>query len=209
MEPSLSIKSKDTKLISPIQIEPNNYYIGDNIELLKNVHSSTIDLIYIDPPYNTGRDFHDYDDRFSSINSYIEFMRQRITECHRVLKNTGNIVIHVEPRVAHHFRILCDNIFGENKFKNEIAWQTGGNAKNKHKLNRYHNSIMVYSKSSNSTFNPIYFNYDQEYKKKSNVKLCLAHNLEYVTTPCINSKIIIIIKNNFLTIIITRILYLL
>jgi site-specific DNA-methyltransferase (adenine-specific) len=160
----------------------NEYYIYDNIEILKKIDNEFIDLIYFDPPYNTGRDFYDFDDKFRNKEEYIEFMTERIKECYRVLKKTGTIVIHIEPKISHYFRFICDDIFGSNNFKNEIVWQTGGNAKNKYKLNRFHDTIIIYSKSNNQIFNPLYFDYNEEYKKKSNVKYCDIYKKEYVTT---------------------------
>jgi DNA modification methylase len=169
-------------------VKINEYYIDDNIELLKKIENDFIDLIYFDPPYNTGRDFYDFDDKFKSKEEYIEFMRERIKECYRVLKKTGTIVIHIEPKISHYFRFICDDIFGSNNFKNEIVWQTGGNAKNKYKLNRFHDTIIIYSKSNIQIFNPIYFEYNEEYKKKSNVKYCDIYKKEYVTTAIYNSQ---------------------
>ena len=84
-------------------IEPNLYYIGDNLALLKKLNSNFIDLIYFDPPYNTGRNFFNFDDRFKSIEDYIDFIKERIIECHRCLKPNGNIVIHIEPKISHYF----------------------------------------------------------------------------------------------------------
>ena len=187
---------KDDELINqPLgKVEPNfvilnnNYYIGDNIELLNKLMDETIDFIYFDPPYNTGRHFYDFDDKFKNKAEYIEFIKLRIQECYRVLKKTGTIVIHIEPKISHYFRVMCDEIFGDNNFRNEIVWQTGGNAKNKYKLNRFHDIIIVYSKTNNQIFNPIYFNYDEEYKKKSNVKFCNIHQKEYVTTAIYNAQ---------------------
>lgn len=170
------------------EIINNNYYIGDNIVLLNKINNETIDLIYFDPPYNTGRHFYDFDDKFKNKDEYIQFIKLRIRECYRVLKNTGTIVIHIEPKISHYFRLICDDIFGDNNFRNEIVWQTGGNAKNKYKLNRFHDTIIVYSKTNNQIFNPIYFNYDEEYKKKSNVKFCDIHKKEYVTTAIYNAQ---------------------
>lgn len=170
------------------QITCNNYYVGDNIELLNQLTSESVDLIYFDPPYNTGRNFYDFDDKFKNKDEYIEFIKTRIYECYRVLKNTGTLVIHIEPKISHYFRFMCDEIFGDNNFRNEIVWQTGGNAKNKYKLNRFHDTIIVYSKTSNQTFNPIYFSYDEEYKKKSNVKFCDIYKKEYVTTAIYNAQ---------------------
>ena len=170
------------------EIINNNYYIGDNIALLNKLNDETVDLIYFDPPYNTGRHFYDFDDKFENKDEYIQFIKLRIRECYRVLKNTGTIVIHIEPKISHYFRLMCDEIFGDNNFRNEIVWQTGGNAKNKYKLNRFHDTIIVYSKTNNQIFNPIYFNYDEEYKKKSNVKFCNIHKKEYVTTAIYNAQ---------------------
>ncbi len=184
-------QTKDTPIDVSINngvIELNNYYVGDNLEVMKKIGDSSVDLIYFDPPYNTGRHFYDFDDKFTSINDYIEFITLRVVECKRILKDTGTIVIHIEPKISHYFRVICDDVFGCGNFRNEIVWQTGGNAKNKYKLNRYHDTIIVYSKSVKQIFNPIYFPYDEEYKKKSNVKTCNIHNKEYVTTAIYNAQ---------------------
>lgn len=171
------------------EIKYNKYYVGDNIELIKKLKKETIDLIYFDPPYNTGRHFYDFDDKFKSKDDYIEFIKKRIIECHRVLKKTGTMVIHIEPKISHYFRYICDEIFGENNFKNEIVWKTGGNAKNKFQINRFHDTIIVYAKNNkNQIFNQMYFDYDDEYKKKSNVKYCNIHKKDYVTTAAYNAQ---------------------
>ena len=170
-------------LISNEEIKKNTFHIGDNIELLKKVKSNTIDMIYLDPPYNTGRNFYYFDDKFAN---FPKFMETRIEECHRVLKNNGNIIIHVEPRISHHIRFICDKIFGENNFKNEIVWHSGGNAKNKYQLGRNHDTIIVYGKSSNSKFFPLYKPYDNEYKK--GLKMCPHHKKQYNTSAAHNSQ---------------------
>jgi len=171
-----------------LEIKENEYYVGDNLELLKMINTESINLIYFDPPFNTGRNFYDFDDKFKSKEDYINFIKIRIVECFRVLKDTGTIIIHIEPNVSHHFRIICDDIFGDNQFRNEIVWQTGGNAKNKYKLNRFHDTLIVYSKTNKQIFHPLYFEYDEEYKKKSNVKFCDIHKKEYVTTAIYNAQ---------------------
>ena len=146
------------------------YKVGDNAILLKELDSESIDMIYMDPPYNTGRNFYYFQDKFSDFPS---FMDVRIKECHRVMKSNANIVIHAEPRISHHIRNICDKIFGEKNFKNEIAWICGGNAKNKYQLGRNHDTIIVYGKSTKSKFYPMYKPYSAEYLKK--LKLC-PHN---------------------------------
>lgn len=174
----------------PNELQSNTYYIDDNLALLKKLNDNSIHFIYFDPPYNTGRNFYNFNDKFKSIEDYIEFMKLRIEECFRCLKPNGNIVIHIEPKISHYFRFICDEIFGINNFKNEIVWQTGGNAKNLYQLNRFHDTLLVYSKKGKgkSIFNPIYFPYDETYKKKSNVKFCPIHKQEYVTTALHNSQ---------------------
>jgi site-specific DNA-methyltransferase (adenine-specific) len=169
-------------------IQLDKYYVGDNLEVMKKIDDASIDLIYFDPPYNTGRHFYDFNDKFTSITDYVDFITLRIVDCKRILKDTGTIVIHIEPKISHYFRVICDNVFGCGNFRNEIVWQTGGNAKNKYKLNRFHDTIIVYSKTVKQIFNPIYFPYDEEYKKKSNVKICSIHNKEYVTTAIYNAQ---------------------
>ena len=165
------------------EIHKNTFHIGDNVELLKKVKSETIDMIYLDPPYNTGRNFHYFEDKFADFPKFIE---ERIKECHRVLKKNGNIIIHVEPRISHHIRVICDKIFGDSNFQNEIVWHSGGNAKNKYQLGRNHDTIIVYSKSSKSKFFPLYKPYTDEYKK--GLKMCPHHKKLYSTSASHNSQ---------------------
>ena len=166
----------------------NIYNVGDNIELTKKLKNESVNLIYFDPPYNTGRNFYNFDDSFKSVEEYLKFIKLRVEECYRVLNKTGTIIIHIEPRISHYFRFICDEIFGASNFKNEIIWKTGGNAKNKHQLNRFHDNLIVYSKSNKQIFNPQYKPYDEEYKKKNNVSFCEIHKKNYVTTAAHNSQ---------------------
>lgn len=165
----------------------NEYKVGDSKELLKEVESNSVDLIYIDPPYCTGRDFYHFDDRFSSSADYRElFIRPLLHECHRVLTDIGNIVVHVEPKISHHIRIVLDDIFGEKRFKNEIVWISGGNHKSKKQLQRNHDTIIVYQKSTESIYNPEHKDYADDVVKKA--KLCPYHNKKYVTTALVNRQ---------------------
>lgn len=145
----------------------NKYLVGDNLDLLKSIDDQSVNMIYIDPPYSTGRDFGDFNDKFSSNWSYAnDFMKPRLVEAHRVLMGDGVIVVHVEPAISHHIRFILDEIFGEGNFINEIIWQSGGNKQSKHKLQRNHDTIIVYGKTNNTKFNPIYLPYSDEYISK-------------------------------------------
>ena len=169
----------------------NQYKVGDNLEILKNENISC-DLIYIDPPYNTGRDFGDFNDRWPSMEDYSEnFLYPRLEKCHKILKDTGNIVVHVEPKNSHWIRIGLDRFFGEKRFRNEIVWKTGGHAKNLKQLGRMHDTIIVYSKTNNFTFNAQYESYDEKYLSKTKIENSLVSSKrgsQYTTTALHNSQ---------------------
>ena len=165
------------------------YRVGDNLEGLKDLETESVQLCYFDPVYNTGRNFNDFNDKFESMEAYKSFMLPRIQEVHRVLKNTGTVVVHVEPRISHHLRYLLDEVFGEKNFMNEIVWQTGGNAKCLKNLNRHHDTIIVYAKKkSKQQFYPLYKPYSKEYKTNNNIKICDHHKKEYITCAIHNSQ---------------------
>lgn len=161
----------------------NTFTIGDNLTLMRGLPSESVDMIYCDPPYNTGRNFFYFQDKFADFPN---FMRERLIECHRVLKRDGNIIIHVEPRISHHIRVICDDLFGEPNFKNEIVWNTGGNAKNKHQLGRSHDTLIVYGKSSKSKFFPLYKPYSDDHLRSQ--KMCSFHKKLYSTSTAHNSQ---------------------
>ena len=165
----------------------NDYKIGDSRELLKEVPDNSVDLIYIDPPYCTGRDFYHFNDKFKSSSDYRDLLiRPILVECHRILSDVGNIVIHVEPKISHHIRIVLDDIFGEKRFKNEIVWVSGGNHKSKKQLQRNHDTIIVYQKESESIFNPEHKEYDDELIQKA--KLCSIRKKKYTTSALVNRQ---------------------
>ena len=167
----------------------NNYLIGDNLELLKELIKEGIQfqLIYLDPPFNTGRDFFDFDDKFEDINFYAhEFLKPRLKLIKELLNDDGVVVVHVEPKVSHYVRLVLDEIFGLKNFQNEIVWKSGGNKKSTKKLMRFHDTIIVYSKNSRYKYNPQYMTYDEDYKKKNTIKK--DERGEYTTSAAHNSQ---------------------
>ena len=159
------------------------YTIGDNLELLRGLEADSVDMIYMDPPYNTGRNFYYFQDKFAD---FPKFMEERLIECCRVLRKDGNIIVHVEPRISHHIRVICDKYFGESNFQNEIVWHSGGNAKNKHQLGRNHDTLIVYGKSAKAKFFPLYKPYSEQHKKSQ--KMCPVHKKLYSTSAAHNSQ---------------------
>lgn len=95
-------------------------YNSDNLELLRNMHSETVNLIYCDILYNTGKTFDDYNDNLGTPAEAIEWYRPRIQEMKRVLSSNGSIFIHCNWRLDSYMRILMDEIFGANCFRNRI-----------------------------------------------------------------------------------------
>jgi site-specific DNA-methyltransferase (adenine-specific) len=96
--------------------------------------------------------------------AYLTYMAQRIIEMHRVLKSTGSLYLHCDPTASHYLKILLDEIFGKNCFKNEIVWgyRTGGVSKKW--FARKHDVILFYSKTTEYLFHTQYYLSPQKYK---------------------------------------------
>ena len=96
-------------------------YCGDNLEQLKKLPDGCVDLIYIDPPFNSNRNYEvfwgetkekrAFEDRHASTQAYIEFMRPRCVELHRVLKKTGSFYFHCDWHASHYVKVMLDQIF--------------------------------------------------------------------------------------------------
>ncbi|NLZ53967.1 MAG: site-specific DNA-methyltransferase [Thermoanaerobacteraceae bacterium] len=149
--------------------EINKVYCMDNLELMKQMPDSYIDLIYCDILYNTGRKFRDYDDDLGTTQQAIEWYRPRIIEMKRILKDTGQIYLHMDFRLSHYMKILLDEVFGEKNFINEIIWayRTGGVSKRY--FQRKHDNILRYSKTDKYTHNPLFEKSYLESQKTVNV----------------------------------------
>ena len=108
-------------------------YCGDNLEQLKKLPDACVDLIYIDPPFNSNRNYEvfwgetkekrAFEDRHASTQAYIEFMRPRCLELRRVLKATGSFYYHCDWHASHYVKVMLDQIFGENSFRSDIIWK--------------------------------------------------------------------------------------
>jgi DNA modification methylase len=143
----------------------------DNLELSKNINSNTIDLIYSDILYGTGRNFEDYQD-LKPIRSEIEsHYIPRIREMYRILKETGLIYLQMDYRINHWVRCILDDIFGYENFRNEIVWSYNSAPRKKNCFGYRHDIILRYSKSDNFTFNEIREPYSENINKpKSKLK---------------------------------------
>ena len=125
----------------------------DNLELMRTIESNTIDLIYCDILYGTGRKFKDYQD-LKPIRSEIEnHYIPRIKEMHRILKDTGSIYLQMDTRINHWMRCLMDDVFSYCNFKNEISWCYTMPCKLSNYYPKKHDVILFYTKSDKYKFN--------------------------------------------------------
>lgn len=167
-------------------MELNKVYCMDNLELLKQLPNESIDLIYCDILYNTGKKFKDYDDNLGTPQEAIEWYRPRLIEMKRVLKNTGSILLQMDYRLVHYLKVEMDNIFGLNNFINEIIWyykSPSGTTKNK--LANKHDNLLCYSKSCNYTFN---IDKLREEYAPNTIKQANNKNISFGRTTQLNKK---------------------
>ena len=120
---------------------------NDNIAELQKLPSGSIDLAYIDPPFFTQRDFGDFNDKWKSLQHYLDFMQPRIEHIHRVLKPGGTAYIHLDSNANAYVRVMADKIFGFKNFANEIAWCYKGPSAGTSKFPRKHDTILRYTKN--------------------------------------------------------------
>lgn len=145
---------------------------GDNLPVLKTFKNSSFDLIYIDPPFNTGVrqirkrfktigknkrvdiDTAGYDDKF---DNFIDFIKPRVKEAYRILKPNGSFFFHLDYREIHYCKVMIDTIFGRSSFINEIIWSYDYGARSRKRWSAKHDNILWYVKNPNNYT----FNYDE------------------------------------------------
>ena len=186
-------------------------YIGDNLPVLCGLEDESVDLIYLDPPFNSKRIYEGNLDkgigkmaftdiwRMSDISAedswrlqmfcpaafnliqtfsdthgeawqaYLTFMAIRLDEMRRILKPTGSIYLHCDPKMSHPLKMVMDIVFGQVNFRNEIVWRIGwvsGYKTQKNGFIRNHDSIFYYVKSENFIFNKEYIPYPRGYVRR-------------------------------------------
>jgi site-specific DNA-methyltransferase (adenine-specific) len=160
-------------------VPANKLYLGDNLGVLKELPDESVQLIYIDPPFNTGRTqsrgatttvrtedgnrvgfkgqkyeivretVFSYDDEFEDFWSFLE---PRLEQAWRLLNGTGTLYLHLDYREAHYAKVLLDALFGRDCFLNEIIWAYDYGGKSKNKWPSKHDTILVYVKDPNNYY---------------------------------------------------------
>jgi site-specific DNA-methyltransferase (adenine-specific) len=101
-----------------------------------------VDLVYLDPPFNSNNDFGQYDDRWKSMDEYVDFLIPRVMRCASLLKEDSNLLVHLDWRASHYIKVALDKELGYDNFKNEIIWQYNSGGASKRHLSRKHDVIM-------------------------------------------------------------------
>ena len=156
----------------------NRIFLGDNLDILRTFANESFQLIYIDPPFNTGhsqirqtrkstQDEHGtpgfqgknyrqqvisrlrYQDEF---RDYWAFLEPRLIEARRLLKRSGTLYLHLDYREAHYAKVLLDEIFGRDSFLNEIIWAYDYGARSKTRWPAKHDTILVYVRDPKNYF---------------------------------------------------------
>ena len=159
---------------------------GDNLQLLKTIYENKdplikdkvkgkVKLIYIDPPFATEGDFKAtngqtaYSDKTKSAE-FIEFMKRRLIVARELLADDGSIFIHLDQRKVHYMKVIADEIFGENNFKNEIIWKRTSAHSDSGKFGINIDYLLFYTKSENYIWNQLYAIYTEKHLSRFRFK---------------------------------------
>jgi site-specific DNA-methyltransferase (adenine-specific) len=169
-----AIASPSTETLLPMSQGAIEIFEGDNLPIMKEMAAESVDLIYVDPPFNTGKKqartqiatIRDEDGdrtgfqnrRYRTIkigtkafddafDSFMDFLVPRLEEAHRLLKHTGSLFLHLDYREIHYAKVALDKIFGRECFINEIIWAYDYGARSKKKWSAKHDNILWYVKN--------------------------------------------------------------
>lgn len=148
----------------------NKLYWGDNLQVMGRLledFRGKVDLIYLDPPFNSRADYKkkivlkgkggavfeekQYGDIWES-GEYLQFMYERLALCRELLAETGSVFVHCDWRTAQRLRCVCDEVFGARNFRNEIVWAFVKGASGSNSFGRKHQTIFYYAKSASVQF---------------------------------------------------------
>ncbi|MBU0754016.1 MAG: site-specific DNA-methyltransferase [Planctomycetes bacterium] len=149
---------------------------GDCLEVMGGLPDACLDLIYIDPPFNTGKarkgenlpigpggrvrlgdpkKTYEFNDAWEGhLEGYLDWLQPRLEEARRLLKSTGALLVHLDGHASHYVKVLLDRIMGPRRFLNEIIWhyRTGGSSRRC--MARKFDSIFWYGRGKTHTYNP-------------------------------------------------------
>ena len=143
---------------------------GDSLKILKEITEKSVNLVYLDPPFFTQEEqslsskanvIYSFNDKWNNMDTYLNFIQERLLECKRILKDSGSIFLHCDRNASHYLKILMDKLFGITNFQSEIIWSYKRWSNSKKGLLNAHQIILFYSKTKDFKFNKIYTNYSE------------------------------------------------
>lgn len=153
LEPRILLEDPERSYHAPHRVTDrdlfdNRLIFGDNLLALKALEqefTGKIKCVFIDPPYNTGAAFTQYDDGLEH-SIWLSLIRDRLDLLRRLLSEDGSLWISIDENEAHYLKVLCDEIFGRNNFLANVVWQKRTSPDNRLRLGDAHDSILVYCK---------------------------------------------------------------
>lgn len=122
---------------------------SDWLDLVRRMGPASVDLLYADPPFNTGQrqtgSGGDYADAWPSTDAWLAWLRERLEATLPAIKPTGSILLHVDWRTSHHARLLLDDLLGPDRFVNHLVWRYGLGGSSPRRFARKHDDILFYA----------------------------------------------------------------
>lgn len=163
----LSFENKEVK--KRVKINEGIIYKGDNLNALKLIPSNSINLIYLDPPFFTKKNYSKgfkedgnrqefSDNGWKDLKDYLKFIKERVVELHRTLRKDGALYFHCDWHASHYIKIILDSVFGYDNFRNEISVKRIKKNVNERemvkKLNVGYDVVLFYAKSYKHLIKP-------------------------------------------------------
>ncbi|MDX6590546.1 MAG: hypothetical protein QOI84_1820, partial [Solirubrobacterales bacterium] len=162
------------------KFETGVLYKGDNLRRLAQFPDECIDLIYLDPPFFSNRNYEVIWGEEAEIRSFVgrwqggikhyaDWMGNRVGEMHRILKSTGSLYLHCDPAASHYLKVMLDQVFERSNggFRSEIIWKRSSahsDTKQGRRIHGHiHDVILFYTKGDKWAWNPVYTPYDESY----------------------------------------------
>lgn len=181
--------------VNPVSyLETSVLYCDDNLGRLSEFPDECVDLIYLDPPFFSNKTYEviwgdeaevrSFEDRWEGgISVYIDWMRQRVDEMHRILKPTGSFYLHCDAHAGHYLKVMLDDVFSASRFRNEIVWHYRRWTGAARSFLKMHDTIFFYTKTDEYTFNRQFTDYTEEsVKRKKNYHTRIKGDEVYVTS---------------------------
>ncbi len=134
----------------------HNTHLGDWLDLAPTLPASSVDLLYADPPFNTGRTHTskagDFEDRFESTSDYTAWLGDRLEATLPSLTPSANLLIHTDWRTSHRVRCLLDDLLGADHFVNHLVWSYGLGGSSPRRFARKHDDILFYTRDPERYF---------------------------------------------------------